>query len=178
MSAGNAYSSWHLVPSPFLGLAYAPIVETSFHELVSFLDFSPLIPLGTFSVLMLQMFVILTMSLWHKVQITLELGIICKSMIISVPWGKALLIYTLQQFVVYLQAFASNTGMPQLFKVGINLQILIKITKYVIPFKLTLLCATQCIRITLIPNFPATSRQQQSETTKVCETLCSWCQQR
>ena len=52
--------------------AYIPIVETSFHELVvSFLDFSPLIPLGTFSVLLLQlwsldcqdMFVILTMSL-------------------------------------------------------------------------------------------------------------------
>ena len=31
-----------LVPSPFGGLAYAPIVETSFTELaISFLDFSP-----------------------------------------------------------------------------------------------------------------------------------------
>ena len=42
MPAGNAYTSGHLVPSPFLGLAYAPIVETSFLELaVSYLDFSP-----------------------------------------------------------------------------------------------------------------------------------------
>ena len=42
MPAGNAYPSGHLVPSPFLGFAYAPVVETSFPELaVSFLDFSP-----------------------------------------------------------------------------------------------------------------------------------------
>ena len=33
MPAGNAYPSAHLVPFPFLGLAYAPIVETSFSEL-------------------------------------------------------------------------------------------------------------------------------------------------
>ena len=39
----------------FGGLAYAPIVETSFPELVvSFLDFSPWIPLGTFSIFPLQ----------------------------------------------------------------------------------------------------------------------------
>ena len=52
MPAGNAYPSGHLVPSPFLGLAYAPVVETRFPELaLSLLDFSPWIPLGTFSIL-------------------------------------------------------------------------------------------------------------------------------
>ena len=41
------------VPPPFLGLACAPIVETRFLELaMSLLDFSPLIPLGTFSTLL------------------------------------------------------------------------------------------------------------------------------
>ena len=39
--AGNAYPSGHLVPSPILGLANAPIVETKFLELaMSLLDFS------------------------------------------------------------------------------------------------------------------------------------------
>ena len=53
MPAGNAYPSGHLVPSPILGLANAPIVETKFLELaVSLLDFSPRIPLGTFSILL------------------------------------------------------------------------------------------------------------------------------
>ena len=43
----------HLVPSPILGLASAPIVETKFLELaMSLLDFSPRIPLGTFSILL------------------------------------------------------------------------------------------------------------------------------
>ena len=43
----------HLVPSPILGLANAPIVETKFLELaMSLLDFSPRIPLGTFSILL------------------------------------------------------------------------------------------------------------------------------
>ena len=52
--AGNAYPSGHLVPSPILGLANAPIVETKFLELaMSLLDFSPRIPLGTFSILLL-----------------------------------------------------------------------------------------------------------------------------
>ena len=52
MPAGNAYPSGHLVPSPILGLADAPIVETKFLELaMSLLDFSPRIPLGTFSIL-------------------------------------------------------------------------------------------------------------------------------
>ena len=53
MPAGNAYSSGHLVPSPIVGLACAPIVETRFHELaMSLLDFSSRIPLGTFSILL------------------------------------------------------------------------------------------------------------------------------
>ena len=53
MPAGNAYPSGHLVPSPTLGLANAPIVETKFLELaMSLLDFSPRIPLGTFSILL------------------------------------------------------------------------------------------------------------------------------
>ena len=52
MPAGSAYPSGHLVPSPILGLANAPIVETKFLELaMSLLDFSPRIPLGTFSIL-------------------------------------------------------------------------------------------------------------------------------
>ena len=53
MPAGNAYPSGHLVPSPILGLANAPIVEIKFLELaMSLLDFSPRIPLGTFSILL------------------------------------------------------------------------------------------------------------------------------
>ena len=40
--------------SPILGLAGAPIVETKFLELaMSLLDFSPRIPLGTFSIFLL-----------------------------------------------------------------------------------------------------------------------------
>ena len=53
MLTGDAYPSGHLVPSPILGLANAPIVETKFLELaMSLLDFSPRIPLGTFSILL------------------------------------------------------------------------------------------------------------------------------
>ena len=53
MPAGNAYPSGHLVPSPILGLANTPILETKFLELaISLLDFSPRIPLGTFSILL------------------------------------------------------------------------------------------------------------------------------
>ena len=53
MPAGNAYPSGHLVLSPILGLANAPIVETKFLELaMSLLDSSPRIPLGTFSILL------------------------------------------------------------------------------------------------------------------------------
>ena len=49
------FESGHLVPSLILGLANAPIVETKFLELaMSLLDFSPRIPLGTFSVLPLE----------------------------------------------------------------------------------------------------------------------------
>ena len=54
MPAGHAYPSGHLVPSHIMELVYDPIVETSFPELaVSFLDFSPSIPLGTSSILFL-----------------------------------------------------------------------------------------------------------------------------
>ena len=43
--------------SPILGLANAPIVETKFLELaMSLLDFSPRIPLGTFSILLCLMY--------------------------------------------------------------------------------------------------------------------------
>ena len=53
MPAGNAYPSGQLVPSSIAGLAYAPIVETRFIELaMPLLDFSPRIPLGTFSILL------------------------------------------------------------------------------------------------------------------------------
>ena len=56
MPAGNAYPSGHLVPSPIVGLACAPIVETRFLELAMyFLDFSPRIPLGTFLILLLML---------------------------------------------------------------------------------------------------------------------------
>ena len=55
MPAGNAYPSGHLVPSPIVGLACAPIVETRFLELaISLLAFSPRIPLDTFSILLLH----------------------------------------------------------------------------------------------------------------------------
>ena len=53
MPAGNAYPSGHLVPSPIVGLACVPIVETRFLELaMSLLDFSPWIRLVTFSILL------------------------------------------------------------------------------------------------------------------------------
>ena len=53
MPAGNAYPSGHLIPSPIVGPACAPIVETRFLELaMTLLDFSPRIPLGTFSILL------------------------------------------------------------------------------------------------------------------------------
>ena len=66
MPAGNAYPSGHLVPSPIVGLACAPIVETRFLELaMSLLDFSPRIPLGTFSIF-----------LWYTVFITLHVCVI------------------------------------------------------------------------------------------------------
>ena len=45
--------TWFRPPPPILGLACAPIVETRFLELaMSLLDFSPRIPLGTFSILL------------------------------------------------------------------------------------------------------------------------------
>ena len=52
MPAGNAYSSGHLGPSPFLGLACAPIVENRFLELaMSLFELSPSIHLCTYSIL-------------------------------------------------------------------------------------------------------------------------------
>ena len=76
----NLYPSGHLVPSPFLGLAYAPIVETSFPEVaVSFLDFSPWIPLDTFSILLwipgFATFLFLK-SLYHFRTLTLSNGLV------------------------------------------------------------------------------------------------------
>ena len=45
----------YLVPSPTLGLANAPIVETKFLDFaMTLLDFSPRIPLGTFSILLFK----------------------------------------------------------------------------------------------------------------------------
>ena len=53
MLIGNANPYVHLVPSPFLGLAYTPIVGTRSAAIaVSFLYLSPWIPLGTFSILL------------------------------------------------------------------------------------------------------------------------------
>ena len=50
MPVGNAYPSGHLIPSPFLGIACAPIVETRCIDM-SLLDYSPWIPFGIFSIL-------------------------------------------------------------------------------------------------------------------------------
>ena len=53
MPAGNAYPSGHLVPSPIVGLDWSPILETRVLELAMYLlDYSPRIPLGTFSILL------------------------------------------------------------------------------------------------------------------------------
>ena len=83
MPAGNAYPSGHLVPSPILGLANAPIVETKFLELaMSLLDFSPRIPLGTFSILLIK-----------EVLIVLRWAI-------SAPWGSSIL-YQIQLFAFH-----------------------------------------------------------------------------
>ena len=55
MPAGNAFPSGHLVPSPILGLACPSIVETRFLELaMSLLNFSPRIPIGTFSIFLFR----------------------------------------------------------------------------------------------------------------------------
>ena len=52
----------HLVPSPIVGLANAPIVETRFLELaMSLLDFSPRIPLGSLSIFLFRF---MTPSCW------------------------------------------------------------------------------------------------------------------
>ena len=68
MPAGNAYPSGYLVPSPIVGLACAPIVETRFLKLaMSLLDFSPRIPLCTFSNLLLRSILLRTsVQIWCK----------------------------------------------------------------------------------------------------------------
>ena len=54
------------LPSSFLGHAYAPIVETRFPDFAaSFLDFSPWIPLGTFSILLDISLSICQSKFWH-----------------------------------------------------------------------------------------------------------------
>ena len=66
MPLGNAYPSGHLVPSPIVGHACAPIVVTRFLELaMSLLDFSPRIPLGTFSILL----VYVSDMVWHQLSV-------------------------------------------------------------------------------------------------------------
>ena len=54
MPAGTAYTSGHLVPSPIVGLACAPIVDQIPRTCMSLLDFSPRIPLGTFPILLMD----------------------------------------------------------------------------------------------------------------------------
>ena len=52
---------------PFLGLACAPIVETRFLEFVrSLIDFSPWIPIGTFSILLIMFFFFLNDCIYKK----------------------------------------------------------------------------------------------------------------
>ena len=64
--------SGHLVPSPIVGLACAPIVETRFLELaMSLLDFSPRIPLGTFSILLCLFFFYLIDQILQQLMIFL-----------------------------------------------------------------------------------------------------------
>ena len=53
ISPGLGVMSGHLVPSPIVGIACAPIVETRFLEIaMSLFDFSPRLPLGTFYILL------------------------------------------------------------------------------------------------------------------------------
>ena len=52
MPAGNAYPSGHLVPSPFLGLAYAPVVETMSYRTCCVFTRLFNLPLSTFSTLL------------------------------------------------------------------------------------------------------------------------------
>ena len=55
---GNDYPSGHLVPSPFLRLAYAQSIEPRFPELdLSFPDFLHWTSIGSFSILLVQVFV-------------------------------------------------------------------------------------------------------------------------
>ena len=77
-----------LVPSPILGLANAPIVETKFLELaMSFLDFSPRIPLCTFSILLRTHTISETKGLcspyWLEIDLDLELEPTCMGEIVA-----------------------------------------------------------------------------------------------
>ena len=70
MPTENAYPSGHLVLSPIMGLACAPIVETRFLELaMSLLDFSPRIPLGTFSILLERISLSMSMQIIYEIYI-------------------------------------------------------------------------------------------------------------
>ena len=80
--AGSAYPSGHLVPSPIVGLACAPIVETRFLELaMSLFDFTPRIPLGTFSILLTRChsYEMLSTCSSYKVHATLVKKILIRS---------------------------------------------------------------------------------------------------
>ena len=85
MPAGNAYPSGHLVPSPIVGLACAPIVETRFLELaMSLLDFSPWIPLGTFSILLLiDIFVVFAGKVFQQI-IGIPMGTNCAPLLADI----------------------------------------------------------------------------------------------
>ena len=89
---GNAYPSGHLFPSPFWELACAPIVETRFLDFaMSLLDFLPWIPLGTFSIL-----------IWYIVLLLNLPGTLLTLPNCSVP----ILLHT---FVVYIQGTPRDT---------------------------------------------------------------------
>ena len=86
MPTGDAYPSGHLVPSPILGLANAPIVETKFLEFaMSLLDFSPRIPLGTFSILLLRSLQVLTNVFRPGVLISGNTGVLQQEVHYEVP---------------------------------------------------------------------------------------------
>ena len=74
---------------PILGLANAPIVETKFLELaMSLLDFSPRIPLGTFSILLICIadFKNFVQNLWTRIECKL-LARMCTRLLIFQPFA-------------------------------------------------------------------------------------------
>ena len=96
------------VPSPFGGLACAPIVETRFLELsMSLLDFSPWIPLGTFYILLVTKLFIRYRNcfttwpwswrltyFWKK-----KLNIGCYLVMVSAWWARCLLTTLIPRFI-------------------------------------------------------------------------------